>query len=195
VNLQRAATVTGVLVLAAMAGTGGWAAGHARPRVVAQVRTVERTRTIIRTVYRTRPVRHAPSAATAAPAPPGCADACGQAEPVILTVGAYSGTEPREIAFSADGGNVATGLVWSSWPSGPDGAVPAGATATATGTVGVSSCVPSCAQGSVTPEPVTITLSDPISGTPSTWGQITEQIAGQSAGSYTYPQPWPLGAS
>jgi hypothetical protein len=153
------------------------------------------------------PAAHHHPAASRAPQPAAtssCTDACGQDEPVIFTAGTYSGTEPTMIDFSADGGNVAGDLTWGPWPSGPNGNVPIDATVTGTGTVYIQGCVPNCADGSETPEPVTIVLSDPIPGDPVLWGQMTETIQGQnmatmggegSNGVYTYPSAWALGAS
>jgi hypothetical protein len=59
--------------------------------------------------------------------------------------------EPSKIGFSGDGGNVAVNLVWSEWDS---------TQAVGDGTVNYQGCVPGCAQGTETPYPVHIVLSD-----------------------------------
>ena len=125
----------------------------------------------------------------------GCADSCGAVEPVIFAAGSYSGIEPSSIHFSGDGGNIPYGLVWQSWPTGPNGWPGSGATATANGTVDLLGCVPACYDGTKTPTPVTVVLSDPIDGDPVTWGQIAETVAGQPPEYFTYPSFWPFGAS
>jgi hypothetical protein len=90
-----------------------------------------------------------------------------------------------------------------SWPAGPDGNVPASATVTGTGIVEIQGCIPNCAQGTETPEPVTVVLSDPVAG-PHDLGHMTEVVSGQNMaemggevtdGVYTYPNAWALGAS
>jgi hypothetical protein len=111
-------------------------------------------------------------------------DSCGKAEPVIFTAGSYSGTDPSAIYYSGDSGNIVTGINWSTWGN---------QTAIGYGTLGVDNCNPNCAQGTVTDVPATITLSNPIQGTPTIWGSMTESYEGQNA-SYAYPGTWALGA-
>jgi hypothetical protein len=101
-----------------------------------------------------------------------------------MPVGHYSGTRPTEIDFSGDAGNVATRIRWASW--GSDSAV-------GYGIVGVNNCTPNCAEGQITFQDVTITLSHPI-GNPLVWGKMTEVISGQAAWHWTYPNNWPLSA-
>jgi hypothetical protein len=200
--LRAAAIPAGAAVLLAAVGVVGWrvsiydsahqAASTSHPRVVAPAA-----------------VHHPAATPAASPAAqpaasPSCLDACGQTEPVVFTAGNYSGTDPSMIDFSADGGNIAGDLTWGPWPSGPNGNVPVDATVTGTGTVYIQGCVPDCADGSETPEPVTIVLSDPIPGDPVLWGQMTETIQGQNMatmggegtdGHYTYPSAWAIGAN
>jgi hypothetical protein len=193
--LRAAAMPAGAVILLATVGVIGWRvttydAAHqpAAPRAAAARKPATAA-------------RHHTAASPAAS--PSCTDSCGQNEPVIFTAGNYSGTDPTMIDFSADGGNIATDLTWGAWPSGPNGNVPVDATVTGTGTVYIQGCVPNCADGSETPEPVTIVLSDPIPGDPVLWGQMTETIQGQnmatmggegSDGHYAYPGAWALGA-
>lgn len=82
--------------------------------------------------------------------------------------------------------------------------MPASATVTGTGIVEIQGCIPNCAQGTETPERVTVVLSDPVAGDPTIWGHMTEVVSGQNMakmggegtdGVYTYPNAWALGAS
>lgn len=66
-----------------------------------------------------------------------------------------STVEPSGLAFSADGGNIVTGITWSEWGD---------AQALGVGTSDIQNCVPNCAQGSNTPVTTTITLLDPVDG-------------------------------
>jgi hypothetical protein len=100
----------------------------------------------------------------------------------LVTIGKYTGWAPSEIDFSADGGNVVTGIRWMSW--------------TATGATGhgksvIESCVPNCAAGKVRTVPATITLSAPRDGR---FTLLTETRAGQTI-TLTYPSSWALAAS
>ena len=113
---------------------------------------------------RTRPVpgRAAPRRLSAAPArssPAPQVTVTGQppspAALPVLTAGSYTGTEPAFIDFSGDAGNVVTSIGWASWTA---------TGATGTGTSNIQGCVPNCAEGSETPVPATITLSDPAGG-------------------------------
>jgi len=96
----------------------------------------------------------AKAAAAAAPAP-----APAPAPLPVLSVGDsndyYSGIKPAMIDYSADGGNVVTSIIWSSWTA--DSAV-------GNGTSNLQGCVPNCAEGTETPVPATITLSNPVNG-------------------------------
>lgn len=78
----------------------------------------------------------------------------------------YSGRYPTTIAFSGDGGNVVGRISWSSW--GPEQAV-------GLGIWSYLDCVPDCADGSDTPYPATLTLSEPAGGM---YRKITEVTTG-----------------
>lgn len=97
----------------------------------------------------------------------------------------YSGTKPTTIGFSGDGSNFVTRIHWTNWSK--DSAV-------GYGVIGLNNCTPDCAQGQVTYQDATITLTDPI-GSPLVWGKMTEAISGQSASHWTYPKNWALDAS
>jgi hypothetical protein len=97
--------------------------------------------------------------------------------PVFIVNGianAYNGRDPATIDYSGDSSNVATDLVWSSWTA---------TGAQASGTVIIQGCNPNCAQGSQSPTPVTITLSNPVNGV---FMSMTETIQGQNPSHYTY---------
>jgi hypothetical protein len=96
-----------------------------------------------------------------------------------LILGRWSGIEPSQIDFSADGGNIVTGLLWSAW---------ARRSAVGQGTSDIQSCVPNCAAGTDTPVSTTITLSDPRSGH---FTEMTETRDGLTS-DYAYgPRTWP----
>lgn len=124
--------------------------------------------------------QEATPAPSASPLP--CMDNCGQAEPVILTwQDESSQIRPAMIGIGAD--NVAYGITWQSWPSCATNCT--GLTAVGNGTTNLDTCTPQSACAG-NPAPVTVTLSDPIAGSPSIWGALTETIDGQSQ---TYPVP------
>jgi hypothetical protein len=87
----------------------------------------------------------------------------------LIAIGHWRGREPVTIYFSADGGNIATNLNWFRW-SADD--------ATATGTWHYLNCQPSCAAGTSTPYPVTITLTDAVNGQ---FTKLREQTSGPHA--------------
>ncbi len=95
----------------------------------------------------------------------------------MVTFGKWTGREPATIYFSADAGNIATGLVWSRWDQ---------TKAVGHGTRNELSCVPNCAQGSSTPYPVTITLSHPVDGK---YTLLVEQTADGKATTETFTAP------
>jgi len=58
--------------------------------------------------------------------------------------------QPRQILVSQDGASYVDNLTWTGWGQSQ---------ATATGTLKVSNCTPSCAQGTPTSYPATVTLA------------------------------------
>ena len=107
--------------------------------------------------------------------------ASGHAPPV-LAIGTFTGRRPSAIGFSADGGNIVTGIRWLSWT---------GAGATGQGVSGMESCVPDCAQGAVRYVATTITLSGAVNGR---FTVLDETRAGQVI-TMRWPAQWPLDAS
>ena len=105
--------------------------------------------------------------------------------PLFITA-AWSGIKPAAIVLSADGGNIPYDLTWSQWNN--QGAV-------GRGIVGIQSCNPNCAQGTITPVPVRITLSDVQNGH---YTYIAETITGRpnpTRGTGPITSGWPFGAS
>jgi hypothetical protein len=99
-----------------------------------------------------------------------------------VAIGVYTGTKPSEIDFSADGGNIVTGIRWLSWTPRD---------ATGRGTSGIESCVPDCAEGAVTYAPTTIRFSVPLGGK---FTVLTETREGKTI-TKRYPVTWPIAAS
>lgn len=114
-------------------------------------------------------------------------------EPVIFNVDSvngeffYNGIRPSSIDLTPGdeplGGDVAAGLVWSAWPTGPRGIVAASATVTGRGKI------------KNTAQPVTVTLSDPSNGKPSFWQTLTERVHGQQPAVYHYFGMWARNAA
>jgi hypothetical protein len=109
--------------------------------------------------------------------------AASQPGPVALVAGAYDGTEPSAIQFSADGGDVVTGIRWSSWGS---------RTATGRGTVGWDNCTPNCAEGTTSYGPATVTLSAPDAH--GEWTVVTETEHGRTT-TFSLSGHWLQGAT
>ena len=94
-----------------------------------------------------------------------------------VTIAGWTGRDPAIVYFSADAGNIATGLTWSVWNQ---------TEAVGHGTRDELGCVPSCAQGTVTPYPVTLTLTNPVNGS---FTSILEQTADGKGTSETFHAP------
>ena len=109
--------------------------------------------------------------------------AASQPGPVALVAGAYDGTRPSAIQFSADGGDVVTGIRWSSWGS---------QTATGRGTAGWDNCVPNCAEGLTRNVPATVTLSAPDAR--GEWTAVTETEHGRTT-TFSRSGHWVQGAT
>jgi hypothetical protein len=100
-----------------------------------------------------------------------------------LSVGNWTGLRPSGIDFSADSGNIVTGISWSSWTA---------TGATGEGTSGIQNCVPDCASGTITYVPTTITLSDPQDGH---FTRMIETRQGQSVIERYGTSSWPFNAT
>jgi hypothetical protein len=92
--------------------------------------------------------------------------------------------QPTTLTFGAE--NVVSSIVWQNWPTAPNGALPANATGTGTGTL--SNCNPSCENpSSSSPGTATVTLSNPQDQTPTMWGTVTEVVNAPGGATYTLP--------
>ncbi|HTX26673.1 MAG TPA: serine/threonine-protein kinase [Streptosporangiaceae bacterium] len=100
----------------------------------------------------------------------------------VLTAGTYHGVKPKEIDFSADAGNVVTGITWSSWTA---------TTAIGSGTSDIDSCVPSCAAAPTDLVATTLMLSDPVNGR----FTVIREMRDSTTQAFVYPSTWALGAS
>ena len=87
--------------------------------------------------------------------------------------------------FSGDAGDIVTDMTWSSWTTSQ---------AVGNGTWTYQNCVPDCANGTDTPNPATIVLSDPVNGV---FTCMTETTTGPEGymDTFTYPNNWVQGAS
>ena len=126
-----------------------------------------------------RPGRHCRRCLHRAPA-----SAAGPSAPglPVLVAGGYSGRDPGQLTFAADGSNTVTAITWSSWTA---------TGATGSGRAGLALCLPGCVGTPASVVPSTITLSDPVNGHVT---QLTESRGG-SAQSWNYPGNWPQSAS
>ena len=90
-------------------------------------------------------------------------------------------TEPTQILTSGDGSTYVNGLTWSGW---------GGPTAVGSGSMRVNNCTPSCAQGTYTSYPATVTLTGltPYAGGEQAYAEITVSAptAPSPANSYVY---------
>jgi hypothetical protein len=109
--------------------------------------------------------------------------AAGQPATVALVTPGFDGIRPSAIQFSADGGDVVTGIQWSSWGR---------QTATGQGTVGRDDCTPNCAEGQTRYLPATITLSAPDAA--GQWTVITETEQGHTV-TFSRSGHWIQGAT
>jgi hypothetical protein len=160
------AAAAGGAVAAASGGAPAAAAPHQPAHYEARYEAAARQQTPTRAA--SRPSTLSLPAAQAVPSP-------------VVAIGAFTGQRPSEIDFSADGGNIVTGIRWLSWTAHG---------ATGQGRSGIESCVPNCAQGSVRYVPTTITLSDPVNGRFTVLGETRD---GQVT-TVRWPAQWPLGA-
>jgi hypothetical protein len=115
------------------------------------------------------------------PKPKPTATATAPATLPVITAGDYTGTEPTQITFNANSGNVVTGIDWTTWSA--SGATGAGQSA-------VDACLPACVQAPL-PVATTIVLSDPVHGQ---FTELAETRAGNTV-TYHYPANWPVSAS
>ena len=129
----------------------------------------------------TRPAQAGTAAATATTAPASAAAPSAPGLPVLVA-GGYSGRDPGQLTFAANGSNTVTAITWSSWTA---------TGATGSGRADLALCLPGCVGTPASVVPATITLSDPVNGH---FTQLTESRGG-STQSWNYPGNWPQSAS
>jgi hypothetical protein len=127
------------------------------------------------TTTRPAPTTTVPSSRTTVPAATSTSAPNGPLP--TLTIASWTGREAAGISFSGDAGDIATGLTWSTWGQ---------TEAVGHGTRNELGCVPNCAQGTATPNPVTLTLTDPVDGS---FTSILEQTADGRGTSQTFTSP------
>jgi serine/threonine protein kinase len=146
----------------ASVASGGTQAAHATPTLSAAGRTSAPAGS--------QRSSDAPTVTSSAPLP-------------VVTIGSFIGIKPSEIDFSGDSGNIVSKIYWVSWTA---------TGATGYGTLGIQSCIPNCAEGSVTYVPATITLSNPVDGR---FIVMTEAWKNSSSTVHYPSSSWPLDAS
>ena len=80
----------------------------------------------------------------------------------------YGVIRPASVASSGDGKQIIDNMIWSSWTA---------TAAHADATREIENCSPSCAEGTITPMPITFDLSDPVDGH---FTKVVEIINGES---------------
>jgi serine/threonine protein kinase len=99
-----------------------------------------------------------------------------------LVAGSYHGIKPTNIAFSADAGNIVTGLTWSSWTA---------TRAIGSGTSDIDSCIPDCASAPTDLVTTTLVLSQPVNG----HFTVISEMRNNTAEAFVYPNTWAINAS
>ncbi|HEY6296964.1 MAG TPA: serine/threonine-protein kinase [Streptosporangiaceae bacterium] len=113
---------------------------------------------------------------------PGSPAASTPATLPVLVAGNYHGIKPKEIDFSADAGNVVTGITWSSW---------SGTKAIGSGTSDIDTCIPSCAAAPTDLVTTQLVLSQPVDG----HFTVISEMRNGTTQAFVYPDAWALNAS
>jgi len=100
----------------------------------------------------------------------------------LLVAGNYHGSKPKEIDFSADAGNIVTGITWSSWTA---------TRAIGSGTSDIDSCIPSCAAAPTDLVTTMLVLSQPVDG----HFTVISEVRNNTTQAFVYPNAWALNAS
>lgn len=110
-----------------------------------------------------------------------CDGPCGTSARALpkLLAGSFSGIRPRDVAFSAEAGNIVTNITWQHWNH---------TSGVGHGTSNILSCIPDCADGKATPVATSVMFSKPVRGH---FTKVIEVRAGQTLVGH-YPRPWPV---
>ena len=100
----------------------------------------------------------------------------------VLVAGTYHSIKPKEIAFSADAGNIVTGITWSSWTA---------TKAIGSGTSDIDTCIPSCAAAPTDLVATMLVLSQPVDG----HFTVIAEVRNNTTQAFVYPNAWALNAS
>ena len=100
----------------------------------------------------------------------------------VLVAGTYHGIKPKEIDFSADAGNIVTGITWSSWTA---------TKAIGSGTSDIDTCIPSCAAAPTDLVTTMLVLSQPLDG----HFTVISELRSGTTQAFVYPNAWALNAS
>jgi serine/threonine protein kinase len=100
----------------------------------------------------------------------------------VLAAGDYHGIKPKEIDFSADAGNIVTGITWSSWTA---------AKAIGSGTSDIDTCIPNCAAAPTDLVATMLVLSQPVDG----HFTVISEVRNGTTQAFVYPNAWALNAS
>ena len=100
----------------------------------------------------------------------------------VLVAGTYHGIKPKEIDFSADAGNIVTGITWSSWTA---------TKAIGSGTSDIDTCIPSCAAAPTDLVATMLVLSQPVDG----HFTVISEVRNNTTQAFVYPNAWALNAS
>ncbi len=123
---------------------------------------------------------HASAGATGTPT--ATQSATAPAALPALIAGSYHGIKPKNIAFSADAGNIVTGLTWSSWTA---------TRAIGSGTSDIDSCIPDCAQAPTNLVTTMLVLSQPVNG----HFTVISEMRNNTTEAFVYPGTWAINAS
>jgi len=100
----------------------------------------------------------------------------------VLVAGSYHGIKPKDIDFSADAGNIVTGITWSSWTA---------TKAIGSGTSDIDTCIPSCAAAPTDLVATMLVLSQPVDG----HFTVISEVRNKTTQAFVYPSAWALNAS
>ncbi len=122
-----------------------------------------------------------PTASTSAATHTASSTTAPAALPVLVAAG-YHAIKPKEIDFSADAGNIVTGITWSSWTA---------TRAIGSGTSDIDSCIPSCAAAPTDLVATRLILSQPVNG----HFTVISEVRNGTTEAFVYPNAWALDAS